>query len=884
MQIQKSTILLLLFIISAYSFGQTSITAYISSSENNTASYINILVHPKNDASRIISFAISDENGNFRLEFTSKDDSVGISTRSLTHRDTTIWVANKNQNLKLTLPVYSREIKEITVNSRPITSTKDTITYLVSAFAQIKDQSIGDVIGKMPGFEVDPDGKIYYQGNPIQKYYIEGLDLLENRYVIANKNLPYESVGSVEVLENHQPIKALQSNTFSNGTSLNLKLKKNVAITGTARMGIGLPFLLHDTNITPMLFNSKQQIIATFQSNNIGDDLNSQNQPLHFSNGVLEGIGNLKPELLSITTISKPLIDRQRYMNNNAKLLSYNQLLRLNLQTEIKVNASFYHDKQQENGNKTTTYFLNNEDLTITEATYNQYFNTSLNANFTLTQNAEKRYLKNQFSINRFWDYEKGVIMKPDRLEQKAETPHISVSNLFDLLIPKKKNFFRVYSLVDYNNSPQKLIIWPGVFKNELNWGQNYLKIVQNYVQEEIVGQQYLRFTISQKPWAFDTESGFNFGIIHQKSFIEKDDLQLTADSLKNNYKWYSYEVYITENFRYEKNNLKFGLELPLRLLNYELKESFHNSIEPTQKFLFSPRFWINFDFNAYLSGNASVKNTSNIGDAGRLTQGYIITDYRNMQKQSAQPDERKAFSYNMSIRYKNPVSGIFTSLSWNHNKITKGLIYRNKISGNGLYFYEAIESENQSFSDNLMLENSLYISSRKITLGLKGNYLKNKREYLLNDTRAWLNNHVLLIQPSIGFNRWTKVGLDYNLKLSFMVQQNAQAKSCINSQTHKFSFYYYPSEKHWLGADMEYYLTNQKNQSGNEHFFANISYNFKPNNGRLKYKIKFSNIFNSSEIVDYRYSDISIFENHYQIRQREIMLTVFFALNRAQK
>jgi hypothetical protein len=41
----------------------------------------------------------------------------------------------------------------------------------------------------MSGIEILPDGKVLYQGKPINKYYIEGLDLLEGKYNLANKNL-----------------------------------------------------------------------------------------------------------------------------------------------------------------------------------------------------------------------------------------------------------------------------------------------------------------------------------------------------------------------------------------------------------------------------------------------------------------------------------------------------------------------------------------------------------------------------------------------------------------------------------------------------------------------------------------------------------------------
>ena len=51
----------------------------------------------------------------------------------------------------------------------------------------------------MPGIEVLDDGKILYQGKPINKYYIEGLDLLEGKYNLANSNLPHKEVVKVQL-------------------------------------------------------------------------------------------------------------------------------------------------------------------------------------------------------------------------------------------------------------------------------------------------------------------------------------------------------------------------------------------------------------------------------------------------------------------------------------------------------------------------------------------------------------------------------------------------------------------------------------------------------------------------------------------------------------
>lgn len=59
----------------------------------------------------------------------------------------------------------------------------DTLIYTVSAFADVQDKTIGDVLQKMPGIDVSATGKISYNGVSINKFYIEGRDLLEGNTV-----------------------------------------------------------------------------------------------------------------------------------------------------------------------------------------------------------------------------------------------------------------------------------------------------------------------------------------------------------------------------------------------------------------------------------------------------------------------------------------------------------------------------------------------------------------------------------------------------------------------------------------------------------------------------------------------------------------------------
>lgn len=876
-------LVLLILFLSKFGNAQTIVSGRVTSNNNYGVPGLSILAHSKENQNNIISYSLTDEKGGFRLEIKSEEDSLGISVKSLTHRDTTVYIANRTQLLNFILPVQNHEIKEVNINARAITGRKDTIIYLVSKFAQVEDESIGDVIGKMPGFEVTKEGQVLYQGNPIQKYYIEGMDLLENRYSIANKNLPYKDVGSVEVLENHQPIKALEKKVFSNGTSINLKLKRNVAMTGTMQLGVGLPVLLRQLNTTPMLFTPKQQMVSTFQSNNTGDDLYQQAQPFQFSQWQLEGGGNMKTNMVGITGISPPQIDRKRYLNNNANLLSYNHLFKINDCTELKVSASVYHDHQKENGEVASTFHLPNRNYELIEKTENQYYNTRLSTGFTITQNVEKKYLKEQFGLNQFRDHEIGIIENPGIQDTKAETPSMSGSNTFDLLLPIGNHFFRIYSALNINNAPQKLYFRPGVFLNYLNQNQGYSEAIQNFRMNEFTGKQFIRVTNVYKLWSLDTEPGFNFEFQKYRTFITKDHINLSTDSLNNNYNWNNIEFYLTERVNFKKENIRFGIASPFRAILYKMDDHIHKSIGQTQRFLISPSLWIDYDFWRFWSVEGSIGYNSRLGDADQLAQGYVIQDYRLMQRYSDKLDNRRTCSGNIGLEYKNPIAGYFSDFSWSHNQTTRNLLNRNIYAGEGLFLYDALKSNNKLIANNLSSSQSWSSPNQKINISLKCQYSATKYEYLLNQTRSWMHNQLWQIQPSIGINCLKNIGMDYSVRLSRTKQWNVQSSNTILGQVHKFDFYYYPSPQHWVGANLEYYNYGKQFTFGNNGLFANLGYTYKPPNSRMEYKIRCNNLFNSRQVIDFFYSDISIIESHYYIRPREILLLVSFSLSRGK-
>ncbi len=140
------------------------------------------------------------------------------------------------EDMELTLPLPESDIRltpketklrEVVVSAPDIYQRGDTLVFNVGKYATAADNAILDVIRRLPGIKVENYGQIMYNGRPINKFYIDGNDFAGDRYGLATNNISKDDVAAVEVMENHQPIKALEDIEFSEQAGINLKLKED---------------------------------------------------------------------------------------------------------------------------------------------------------------------------------------------------------------------------------------------------------------------------------------------------------------------------------------------------------------------------------------------------------------------------------------------------------------------------------------------------------------------------------------------------------------------------------------------------------------------------------------------------------------------------------
>ena len=191
-RVLPSLLLLQLFLTAAYpQTPERLVTGTVADAETGKAVPY-VTVKAVNAADSLLAYAITGGDGGFTLQLDGAASALEFTL--LGYERKSIGVKDARQGMLVRLEPSGIMLKELTVKASPIERRKDTINYNVAAFLGKEDRYMEDVLKKMPGIEVADDGAISYNGKPINKFNIEGQDLLGNQYNYATRNMPAEAV------------------------------------------------------------------------------------------------------------------------------------------------------------------------------------------------------------------------------------------------------------------------------------------------------------------------------------------------------------------------------------------------------------------------------------------------------------------------------------------------------------------------------------------------------------------------------------------------------------------------------------------------------------------------------------------------------------------
>jgi hypothetical protein len=131
------------------------------------------------------------------------------------------------QNIPMT--TRAQLLQEVIVQAGlPIRMRGDTLEYTADSFAVKPGANVEELFKRLPGFDVDKDGKITAQGQEVKKILVDGDEFFSDDPSIAAKYLQADAVDKVQVFDDKSERAKLTG--IDDGTrtkTVNVKLKKN---------------------------------------------------------------------------------------------------------------------------------------------------------------------------------------------------------------------------------------------------------------------------------------------------------------------------------------------------------------------------------------------------------------------------------------------------------------------------------------------------------------------------------------------------------------------------------------------------------------------------------------------------------------------------------
>ncbi|MDC8105975.1 hypothetical protein MTQ00_15730 [Chryseobacterium sp. B21-037] len=896
---KKNITLFLMIFLSVLTYAQKTIIGKITDEDGVPIPSASVTVEePGKDA--ILAYGITNSKGEYKVTFTTAESNVDLKVKAFNQKPLTKQISNSDQTLSFKMQSEATEIKEVQLKTKMITARGDTIAYDLKAFDSKSDRTLADVMKKIPGIEVNTDGTILYQGNAINKFYVNGKDLMEGGYGTINNSLPKDAVQKVEVLENHQPVKILQDKVPSDQAAINIKLKNSVTMTGRGEVGTGFgePWLWN-VKLTPMFFGQKSQWVVNYKTNNMGEQVENEGNILAFGNR-FEGkrINASQNDWLTVENADTPSLPVKRYLLNNVHYLSANYLTNIDKKKEweLKANANYtnnavereaYNRKDYFDGSSNTTNILNN------------FYTDKAKGELIFTKNAKKGFFKNTTSFSQYWNADRGLVDRTDLTSGKQrnageslESPTTSFQNSLSTIIPWKEKMVNLLSYVSYQTDRQTLEVSPTSYLDIPGFKvlPNSDFVTQNLRLKTFEANHSANIGFSTKGWTFTPEVGFNFkttDLVSDLYNIETipstnpNDLPTLSTAYSNDLRYSTATPYGSLGVNYKNDSWMLYANIPVNSNNIKAEDPFRNVSKTVNKVTFEPSVFAQYTFASFWKASVNANINNNFGEINTAYSGFLMTSpsgINAMDPKNPIPQNNNK-SAGTRIEYRNPLNNLFFNVNYRYSDAKRNLISNPTINGAGYTIMNYKEQDNHVLNNGYSAEVGKYFPKFKTnaSLSYSNNTVKSDL-FLNNDSYTNKNNSQ---SYGIKFNNtyFSWMSIDYNASIS-RTKQTSVGKVSSNATrtgfTHNLGLFFYPIENHTVGFNWDQVNTNAAEQKYHNGFY-DVSYQFTWAKKKIDFELKWMNIANKKVFETYDINTTNITYTRYQLRPSQVMFTVKF-------
>ena len=807
---------------------------------------------------KIKKYATSKGDGGFAMSLPSVSG-CRLEVSMMSFAKKTIPLDSVSFPLTVQLEPGTTLLKEVTVKADRIREQGDTITYNVGSFAQAHDRSIGDVLKRMPGIDVANNGKIQYQGEDINKFYIEGSDLLGGKYGIATNGISHEDVGAVEVMENHQPMQVLSGISFSDKAAINLKLKNKAKATWSFHgdAGGGCSWqpdgAIWDGELFAMAVMPNFQNITTFKTNNIGEDLSAQATDFFASRR-----GTDMSRYVGVSLPGVPNLSRKRTLFNRSALVSTNALWKLG-RGEFKAQIDYSFSRITAEAANVTTYFLNDGNRVVTEDRNGVDRSHSLSGKFIYELNQKTAFINNTLKTNIDWDNVRLGVTGSLPNDQTASLPDYYVGNDFKLIKRfNGKHLVTFISRNEWESLPQTLSV-------SINDG-----VMRQQVKDHaFYTNESATYAFSVKGITISLEGGVKAyfrSLNTELPDMPEEILGETTNVLNTNY----LTVYATPKFEYWVKRVNFSLDAPVSFAHF----TFDKAIANRSEVYFSPSLSMNWKPNNRFSMSVSGGTRRSPMDLNMIQPGYVMTDYRSFRR--GVDDFYNSSSQRVSGRlsYKHTRRGIFANAmvlqSWSHRPYTLA---------QQLYGDYVVYSYTDAKSDGQMLMASGNIGKTldfmRGSANINGSFSRNESHLISENTNVNSVGTSWSVGAKINGSPLRWLSFDYRFEwASSRMSMNGINASWLRNMENELLLNIMPHKKWEWHISGEHYRNELTSHQFKNVFLLDTKLIYKLSK-RLELSASLSNIFNQRTYNYTTYNQLTSFESQRWLRGRELLISI---------
>lgn len=824
------------------------------------------------DNENTLTYTYSNEKGYYSLvlgKTNNRITTIVVSSLGYTKKELKIDIASKTnitQNFVLDDKIES--LNEVVIESdKKIKINRDTTTIQVSRFSNKTEQTIEDILRKLPGIEVQKDGTIKAHGKTIDKLLVEGEDMFDKNYKLLSKNLDTKVLDAVQIIDGFEDNPILKKLTNSDKVALNLKLKKDKQNIWFGNVTAGAGIVSENRwkeGINLGLLRKKIKLFYLADYNNSGDKATDQ-----VSNAIIENntFGEDRYEktaktLFNINSNENTSFSKSQSVFNKAFFNSLSFTTKLKPTITLRGVGYFANDNQLQNSFSETQYNLGISPILFFEKNNYASQKTLASGEMELKYFVnEDNYLTNVFIYkNNPSKINDDLIFNSDKIIQSSKNKNQTFYNHFNHTYRLSNNkVLNNYVYFGQDNINQKSNVVSLFLNQFLNANSNDLV---SQTADNSVSYFGLKSKVISKFRKLDNTIALQY---------ENNTEKLNNDFLVNNNSNSNFENQskINQNIISAETAFRYNLSKKIDLtpsLNYAYN-SFEKNGKTNNVSVLNPKISLNFKKTGFGNFTFSYSENSNLPEINFLTNKNQLTNYRIFSKGTIfeKPLKNNTFSFQYNLFNDEKRFSISTSLFYlksktiftTQNTITNDFSFGNYILTNG----------GESYNGNFNVVN--YFRKLKLATKLETSQNWNTIPTNVNNSFANLKSY----NSSYKFSGTTyfslPINFDFGLGYNF-------AESTFNNSTSQnitkdtFININYKITKTWLAElNSTYYVLK------NNYAFVNAIISYNPVKSKFSYRFLLNNLTNENEFTLISLDNYTSYKSSINLVPRYLLMTM---------